>query len=186
MATLVMKSADGRDEVLKLKGGVNRIGRSAANDYTILDGSVSRFHCEVEVGQHAMSVHDLDSSNGTFVNDLPVEGWAALERGQVLRLGSVRLEVREAPEPPPEAATAQCANHPGFPASMLCTQCGKLFCGACVHILKRSGGRILRLCPACSGICESLTPGDSKPKRTLGRFLEKLWKRPPPDQPFHR
>jgi hypothetical protein len=185
MATLVFKDADGREEVLKLKGGINRIGRSSANDYTILDGSVSRFHCEVEILQHSMSVHDLDSSNGTFVNDLPVEGRAALVRGQMLRLGNVQLEVREAPEPPPESATARCVNHPDFHASMLCTQCGKLFCGACVHILKRSGGRILRLCPACSGVCEALAPAESRPKGALARLLEKLRKRPPENHPFH-
>ncbi|MCS7090588.1 MAG: FHA domain-containing protein [Verrucomicrobiota bacterium] len=88
MAKLVVKGPNGRDEVLTLKEGVHRFGRSPANDFVVFDSTVSRFHCEIEVRPDGMWVRDLDSANGTFVNDVPVTEPTQLHKGQVLRLGT--------------------------------------------------------------------------------------------------
>jgi pSer/pThr/pTyr-binding forkhead associated (FHA) protein len=59
----------------------------------ILDAAlVSRIHCRLEAGEAAMVVVDLESTNGTYVND------ARIERGTVgdgdrLRVGRVELTV---------------------------------------------------------------------------------------------
>lgn len=185
MAKLVIKGKGLRDEVLNLQDGVNRLGRSTANDFLILDATVSRFHCEVEVGADAMSVRDLDSANGTFVNDAPVVEWAELKSGQILRLGDVCLEVREAPEPAPASSTPTCALHPTHPASMECTQCHKVFCGTCIHILRRSGGQLLRLCPQCSGPCVPLGALRAGSKGFLQDIVGKLLKKRTLRHPFH-
>ena len=185
MAKLVIKTEGLPVEVIELKKGLNRLGRSVWNDFQFNHGSISRFHAEIEVHDDIMFVRDLDSSNGTFVNDEAVEQ-SPLESGQILRLGDIRMEVKDAPKPAAERETPMCHLHPVLPASMVCTQCSKQFCGACVHILKRAGGRVLRLCPACSGHCEPLTPTAPEAKPTLSRIIQKLLKRPPPDQPFHR
>jgi hypothetical protein len=177
MAKLVIKGKGLRDEVLKLKEGANRLGRSAANDFVILDTTVSRFHCEIEVGVDAMFVRDLDSANGTYVNDLPVMERAELHNGEILRLGDVCLEVREAPEPVDESKVPMCAIHPTYPANMECSQCHKVFCGSCVHILRRSGGKILRLCPQCSGHCVPLGALRAGPKGFLQDIVGKLLKK---------
>ena len=183
MAKLVIKGKGLRDEVLQLKEGVNRLGRSAINDFVILDATVSRFHCEVEVGADSILVRDLDSVNGTLVDDQPVER-VELRNGQVLRLGEVRLEVCEAPEPGGEDAPPTCAIHPAHPASMQCTQCQKVFCGTCVHVLRRSGGRFLRLCPQCSGHCVPLGVLRPGSKGFLQDIVDKLLKKRTTRHPF--
>lgn len=173
MAKLVIKSDGLPAEVIELKRGVNRFGRSASNDFQIQHASVSRFHCEIEVKDDAMFVRDLDSSNGTYVNNQPV-GQAQLETGQMLRLGEVNMEVRDAPVPVEQSDIIPCANHPKLPASMECTQCHRKFCGSCVHILQRSGGKILRLCPACSGPCVPMHAPAQVKKKFFGSLVDKL------------
>ena len=66
MAKLVIKSDGLPAEVIQVEKGLNRFGRSSANDYQIHHESVSRFHCEIEVRDDCMIVRDLDSSNGTL------------------------------------------------------------------------------------------------------------------------
>lgn len=184
MAKLVIKTDGLPAETIKLKGGVNRLGRSSSNDFQIEHPTISRFHCEIEVKENAMFVRDLDSSNGTFVNEQPVDT-AQLETGHILRIGDVKLEVMDAPQPAKEGNMPACCNHPTHPASMECTQCHRVFCGACVHILRRTGGKILRLCPSCSGHCQPLQGLGQNAKRPFGNLLSKLLGKKTLRQSFH-
>jgi len=181
-ARLVIQNSDGATEVIQLKKGLNRLGRSAVNDFVIVDPSVSRLHCEIEVRDDGIFVRDLDSSNGTFVDGQPVTN-AQLYPGQTLQLGQVRMLVEQAPVPVSEPAK-NCYNHPTQPASMRCRQCGKLFCGACVHVLRRTGGKYLRLCPVCSGHCEPLVVVKPPPKKRVTEFLRKLMGKTTDENPF--
>jgi hypothetical protein len=54
-----------------------------------------------------------------------------------------------------------------------------VYCGACIHILKRTGGTILRLCPACSGHCVSLKGMNLDRKNFIGTVMKKLFKKKP-------
>jgi hypothetical protein len=170
MAKLVIKCEGLPAEVIKLKSGVNRFGRSSGNDFQVQHTSISRFHCEIEVRADCMIVRDLDSSNGTFINNEQVTE-AMLETGQMLRLGEVNMLVKEAPKPVDPEATVPCHNHPKHPASMVCTQCQKVFCGSCVHLLKRLNGQFLRLCPSCSGHCEPIAKPAEAKKTVIGKFV---------------
>ncbi|MCU0783759.1 MAG: FHA domain-containing protein [Verrucomicrobia bacterium] len=115
MAKLVIRTEGLPAEVIELKRGVNRLGRSSRNDFQLEHHSVSRFHAEIELSDEWMSVRDMDSSNGVFVNGEQVIK-CALTTGQVLRLGSVSLEVREAPAlgsaPASGRELATCEKHP--------------------------------------------------------------------------
>ena len=51
-----------------LKEGVTRVGREPANDWTVLAPQVSRYHCEISFHGGQVSVKDLGSGNGTFIN----------------------------------------------------------------------------------------------------------------------
>ena len=62
------------------------IGRESANRICLSDPSVSRRHCTIKRDGDLFKVTDLDSLNGTFVNDLPVKE-RHLEHGDRLRLG---------------------------------------------------------------------------------------------------
>jgi hypothetical protein len=185
MAILVIRTKGLPPEGLELKKGVNRLGRSSGNDFMIQHETLSRFHCEVEVMEQGLTVRDMDSSNGTFVNGDPVVRPTPLRNGDLLRLGEVTLEVKDAPEPVEAGDVPACVNHPDHPASMICTQCRRVFCGACVHLLKRTGGKLLRLCPACSGHCEPLQGMNTAKQSLLGGFIKKLFKPGQEKKPFH-
>src|SRR5437660_5689093 len=86
---LIQRSASGTQEIL-LKPGANRLGRSEQNDLPINDPTVSGFHCEIAFEQDTVIVRDLGSTNGTFINSVPIRQ-AILEPGQTLRLGNVEL-----------------------------------------------------------------------------------------------
>jgi hypothetical protein len=183
MAKLVIEGKGLRDEVLKLKEGVYRLGRSTTNDSVVLDYTFSRFYCEIDVNADTLIVRNLDSTNGTFVDDQPVDH-AELHDGETLRLANVRLEVCEAPKPVVEGSVPMCFLHSTYPANMECTQCHKIFCGTCIHILRRSGGKVLRLCPQCSGYCVPLGALRAGSKGFLQDLVGKLFKKCTARHPF--
>jgi hypothetical protein len=131
------------------------------------------------IGVEGMFVRDLDSSNGTFIDNEPVERLSPLKQGQILRIGEVAMEVKDAPRPAPVAGVTTCENHPNIPASMKCGQCGKPWCGSCVHVMKRLNGQYLKLCPICSGYCEPLEGMNKagKPKVSVGALMDKWFKK---------
>ena len=70
------------------------LGRSTACDVVVGEETVSRFHAELRHGDHdAWVVRDLDSTNGTWLNGSRVTE-APVARGDVLRLGRLRVELR--------------------------------------------------------------------------------------------
>src|SRR5262245_7768022 len=63
------------------------IGREAECDVCISDGSVSRQHARIQPGTDGHYVVDLDSTNGTFVNDKPASMYK-LQDGDYVRVGN--------------------------------------------------------------------------------------------------
>src|SRR5262249_18405804 len=87
-----------RGEVLPLTEDGLTIGREPSNQFHPNDLALSRRHCRIAVGPDRVTVVDLDSLNGTFVNGVAVKE-RALEHGDHLKLGEsifVFLD-REAP-----------------------------------------------------------------------------------------
>ena len=62
------------------------IGRETAANLCIADASVSRRHSKVEKKDDGFVITDLESLNGTFVNDVPVKS-RLLEHGDRVRIG---------------------------------------------------------------------------------------------------
>ncbi len=69
------------------------LGRSTRAEVVIADSSVSAEHARVFRVGRAWVVTDLGSTNGTQVNEMPVNGEMPLVANDVLTLGSVRLQV---------------------------------------------------------------------------------------------
>lgn len=63
------------------------LGRSAKCDFPVEDINVSRQHCRIARQSGTFSLEDLNSHNGTFVNDAPVKNYR-LEHGDQIRVGS--------------------------------------------------------------------------------------------------
>ena len=191
MARLVGKTDGVRDQVIELHLGVNRFGRSPENDFQILHASVSAVHCEVILAGDEVTVRDCDSTNGTFLGGEQVTH-ATLRAGQTLSLGDVELFVEstdvtiaipkfELPRPAPpvvlEDGSLLCPQHAEAKVTHQCTYCREVMCDACVHRLRRRGGKILKLCHLCSHKVEPLG-GEPKKKKSLLGFLHKTVKLP--------
>jgi pSer/pThr/pTyr-binding forkhead associated (FHA) protein len=80
--------------VIRLATGAQRtVGRANRSDFILDAALVSRVHCRLSTDASGdLSVEDLDSTNGTFVNDQRVRR-AMLNAGDRLRIGRVELAV---------------------------------------------------------------------------------------------
>jgi len=82
------------------------VGRLKANEIPIKDGSVSRQHARLLVQGNRLLVRDLESANGTFVNEQKIQS-GEVHHGDTLRVGKIVLRVTrteaEASSPPPTA-----------------------------------------------------------------------------------
>jgi two-component system response regulator GlrR len=66
------------------------IGFHPSNDLVVEDPTVSRFHCEVRIGDEGARLRDLDSRNGTVLDGVRVTD-AFLRGGSLVKLGRVGL-----------------------------------------------------------------------------------------------
>lgn len=70
------------------------IGRSPSNAIALdYDKSVSSYHCEIFRRDDSFYVRDLNSTNGTFVDNVAVEESAEITDGCVIRLGESEFKV---------------------------------------------------------------------------------------------
>ncbi|AKK04411.1 FHA domain-containing protein [Corynebacterium mustelae] len=84
---------DGSSRTYYVNEGSNIIGRGNDVDFRLPDTGVSRQHAEIIWnGQDAILV-DLQSTNGTTVNDTPIDNWL-LADGDVITVGHSHIEVR--------------------------------------------------------------------------------------------
>lgn len=67
------------------------IGRDAEAGLPILDRSASRFHAEVVPVGGMYFVRDLDSKNGTFINDDKLEDEELLREGDIIKIGTTEM-----------------------------------------------------------------------------------------------
>lgn len=84
---------DGSSRTYSVKEGSNIIGRSSEADLRLPDTGVSREHAEITWNGEDAVLVDLQSTNGTTVNDIPVDNWM-LADGDVISLGHSVIEVR--------------------------------------------------------------------------------------------
>jgi predicted component of type VI protein secretion system len=86
---------------LKLTNGVTSIGRHDDCVIRIKSSQVSRRHCEIFEVEDELTIRDLGSSNGTFVNGKRVSGQLVLKAGDELTVGAVSLRVARLGQPAP-------------------------------------------------------------------------------------
>jgi len=91
--SLVMVKPDGSSKEIRLDRESATLGRDEACRIRIPLNSISRRHCEVRLDGDALTVADLGSSNGTFVNSKRVRQ-AELAPGDLLCIGPVVFVVR--------------------------------------------------------------------------------------------
>jgi pSer/pThr/pTyr-binding forkhead associated (FHA) protein len=73
---------------------VTVLGRSDEADLLIDDPYASDFHMRLVAQENAMMLHDLGSTNGTYVNGRRVTAPTELRRGDNIQVGKTVMEVR--------------------------------------------------------------------------------------------
>lgn len=94
-ATLRLIRPDGVNRLVPFTGGPMTVGRAEDNDLVLLDPGVSRHHARFQMRRGAIVLVDLDSRNGTFVNDVAVRE-AVLGPGDRVRFGEMTVVVERA------------------------------------------------------------------------------------------
>ncbi|MCE9574863.1 MAG: sigma 54-interacting transcriptional regulator [Deltaproteobacteria bacterium] len=71
-----------------------RIGSSVDADVIVEDPTVSRIHCEFEIGPDGLTLRDLGSTNGTYVGGAAVKE-VVVAPGALITLGSCRITIED-------------------------------------------------------------------------------------------
>lgn len=96
MWLLTGRLADQEGPVFRIVAGTAKtLGRATGADFIVDAPMVSRIHCRLIAGADSLEIEDLDSTNGTFVNDRRVAR-AVLNAGDRLRIGRLELTVEHA------------------------------------------------------------------------------------------
>ena len=76
-----------------------KLGRSAPAEIVVPHKSISREHCIIGLANDELLVTDLNSTNGTYIDDVRISRATILPPGSVLRVGqlSLRHTIRTAP-----------------------------------------------------------------------------------------
>ena len=89
---LVRIALDQQKEVIKLRRDATIFGREKA-DIIVDDKEVSSTHCQIQNINESYHIFDMNSSNGTFVNNQRIVK-ARLQPGDVVTLGQTSWEFR--------------------------------------------------------------------------------------------
>jgi len=104
-----LTSTDGMHSFELRDGAALVVGRAPTSDIPVIDPTISRRHAEVEARDGAVTVRDLGSSNGTFLNGGRIES-ATVSVGDTVTFGKVGFKLQAvgpaAPAPAPTPSTA--------------------------------------------------------------------------------
>ena len=89
---LVVRKGQQKGRTWLLSPGVTRVGRHPYNDIALDHITVSRHHCRISLDPTGLSIEDLGSTNGCYVNDRLVER-TTLKSGDRLMIGTFHLLV---------------------------------------------------------------------------------------------
>ena len=83
-----------RGREFPLQEGENVLGRDATADVLIDDTTVSRKHAAITIREDAVMLEDLDSKNGTYLDNVKLTGSAPIRDGQTFVLGDASVLFR--------------------------------------------------------------------------------------------
>jgi pSer/pThr/pTyr-binding forkhead associated (FHA) protein len=99
MFMLNVQSGKHAGKRVKLPAGESIVGRDEGAKVRIASSEVSRQHCKLLVTARSVTVVDLNSSNGTYVDGIPINGETELRPGGTLTVGPMTFRL-EGGEPP--------------------------------------------------------------------------------------
>jgi predicted component of type VI protein secretion system len=90
---LIVASGKLTGKSIPIKPGKFLIGRGEECQLRPQSTMVSRRHCLITVDESTVTIEDLGSTNGTYLNDVKLEGRRELHNGDRLRVGMLGFEV---------------------------------------------------------------------------------------------
>src|SRR5438876_709075 len=90
---LVVEKGRARVREVRLRREETIVGRQKGSDLRIPSQEVSRRHCILSTQRGYLTVEDLDSANGTFLNGQRAEGKQVVRPGDRLRIGPLTFVV---------------------------------------------------------------------------------------------
>ncbi len=105
MPYIIQNYGTDHERICELRQGINTIGRGLDNSIVVEDDerSLSRHHAEIQVNDQGIFVTDLNSSNGTFVNQIKIVQ-QKLVNSDLITFGSVVFRVVDDVQPTPSTA----------------------------------------------------------------------------------
>jgi len=93
----VLETTDdlGRKIVFPLSKVRTTIGRDADADIVLSDADVSREHAKIYLMENRVEIRDMNSSNGTYVNNQRIEGMLELGTGDEIIIGSNQFHLQK-------------------------------------------------------------------------------------------
>ncbi len=95
--TLVLKQGPARTRSLRIRTAETLIGRSRECDVCIPSAAVSRRHCLLCVAAGTVTIEDLSSHNGTFLNKERIVSKTVVKPGDQLQIGPLLFTVQFGP-----------------------------------------------------------------------------------------
>jgi pSer/pThr/pTyr-binding forkhead associated (FHA) protein len=93
MTELIIQSGKHQGKKLVITEAEVTVGRDEQCAIRLASNDVSRHHCTLRSAPEGLFVRDLDSRNGTFVNDVQISGETLLKEGDTLRIGPMVFQV---------------------------------------------------------------------------------------------
>jgi hypothetical protein len=90
---IVALSGDHKGEDFRLKAGKNVIGSASDCDIVLTDKKISRKHCTIRYEGGEFQVADLDSSNGTYVNEEKTQKHDLIDN-DIIKLGDIQFKFK--------------------------------------------------------------------------------------------
>lgn len=91
---LILQKGAAQQQVLHLRSAVTLVGRGKDCKLRIPSAKVSREHCVLRFHDGVLSVEDLQSANGTFLNNNEIKGKQVVRPGDRLGIGPVQFLVQ--------------------------------------------------------------------------------------------
>ena len=106
---LVIEALNVPQKRLTLRSGITRIGRASTNEIIVDDSAASRFHACIEYKpeKNTVSLTDLQSTNGTYLNRERISRQTPLKNKDTIRIGQVLLHLENETEVHPPVKNTQ-------------------------------------------------------------------------------
>ena len=105
LSLVVVNAGKASGQTIPIKIPQFVIGRDPQCNLRPASAMISKKHCAVVVKDGKVSLHDFNSTNGTFLNDERVTGEVALKNDDVVKVGPLTFKVAIEATPPPSKPT---------------------------------------------------------------------------------